>query len=67
MITPEERREAGPYPDPFLDEVKELKRAASERVSNDFDAFAERLLQVQARLGDRVVDLSGKRSPGKVA
>lgn len=44
-----------PAPDPFLEEVRQLKQAASERFGNDIQKLAEHLREIERTAGNRVV------------
>ena len=56
-----------PAPDPLIEEVRELKRAASRACGDDLKRLAERLRQIEETHAARVRRRSDEDRSGRVA
>jgi len=55
-------------PDPFIDEVRDLKRAASESVGHDVRRLGAQLTEIERQFKGKVVPPPPRQHPsGKVA
>lgn len=58
-----DNHEPTPHPDPFLDEVRELKRAAVEPFGDDIEALAAHLKNIELQAGIQIVPPPLKGAP----
>lgn len=59
--------EQAPRPDPFIDEIHRLKRAASERAGHSLERLAARYAEIERRQSRPVIQPPKGSSSGQVA